>query len=90
MYAYPKLTAAEQLTLPRLIAQAEAILSKFEDSTHQLWHCETVDGPLVLKVCDNNAISSSRFWYGMNELFAADFPKTIGQIHKTHTLLSEK
>ncbi len=90
MYAYPKLTPAEQLTLPRLIDEAEAMQTKFEDSTHQLWHCETVDGPTILKVCDHDVVSTSSFWYGMNELFGANFPNSIGQIHKTHTLLSEK
>lgn len=90
MHTYPLLTPAEQLTLPRLIAQSEVIHSKFEDSTHRLWRCETVDGPVILKVCDHDAIAKSSFWYGMNHLFGIDFPNSLGDICKTHTLLSEK
>lgn len=90
MHTYPLLTPAEQLTLPRLIAQPEVIHSKFEDSTHQLWRCETVDGLMVLKVCHHDAIAKSSFWYGMNHLFGLDFPNSLGEIGKTHALLSEK
>lgn len=89
MYTYPLLTSAEQLKLPRLIAQPEVIHSKFEDSTHRLWRCETEDGPMVLKVCDHDAIAKSSFWYGMNQLFGVDFPNSLGHIYKTQTLLSE-
>lgn len=89
MHTYPLLTSAEQLKLPRLIAQPEVIHSKFEDSTHRLWRCETEDGTMVLKVCDHDAIAKSSFWYGMNQLFGVDFPDSLGHIYKTHTLLSE-
>lgn len=90
MHTYPLLTPAEQLSLPQLIAQPEVIHRKFEDSTHQIWRCETVDGPMVLKVCHYDAIAKSNFWIGMNHLFGLDFPNSLGQICKTHTLLSEK
>jgi hypothetical protein len=90
MYAYPQLTPEEQLTLPRLIAGPQVMQSKFEDSTHRLWYCKTEDGPMVLKVCHQDAITKSNFWLGMNQLFGLDFPNSLGQIINTYTLLSEK
>ncbi|MFV1922073.1 MAG: hypothetical protein ACMZ63_05680 [Methylotenera sp.] len=88
MHTYPLLKPAEQLMLPRLIAQPEVIHSKFEDSTHRLWYCETVDGAMVLKVCDHHAIAKSTFWQGANNLFGAGFPLCLGDISQTYTFLA--
>jgi len=63
---------------------------KFEDSTHQLWHCETTDGSMVLKLCNHQTIQTSLFWQGMNSLFAVDFPNSLGQIEQIHQFLSEQ
>jgi aminoglycoside phosphotransferase (APT) family kinase protein len=62
--------------------------SQFEDSTHQLWHCETVDGPMVLKVCGTNNIQKSVFWQGMNSLFNAGFPESLGDIQSIYHYLN--
>jgi len=84
MFTYPQLTLAEQASLPKLIAQANAIPNKFEDSTHQLFDCQTANGAMVLKVCNTPTIAKSHFWLGTNHLFAADFPNSLGNIHLTH------
>jgi hypothetical protein len=87
MFTYPQLTPLEQASLPKLIAQPSAIPNKFEDSTHQLFYCQTADGEMVLKVCNQTNIGKSHFWLGANRLFAADFPNSLGTIHLTHNFL---
>ncbi|WP_229007553.1 hypothetical protein [Methylophilus sp. Leaf408] len=89
MFTYPQLTPLEQASLPKLIAQPSAIPNKFEDSTHQLFYCQTADGEMVLKVCNQTNIGKSHFWLGANRLFAADFPKSLGNIHLTHNFLEK-
>lgn len=90
MYTYPTLTSAEKSALPILVTAPEVIQSKFVDSTHRLWNCQTSDGPMVLKVCNHDAIAKSSFWDGMNHLFGVDFPNSLDQITKTHALLADK
>ncbi|KKM25440.1 hypothetical protein LCGC14_1594930 [marine sediment metagenome] len=65
------------------------MVAKFEDSSHQLWHCETVDGPMVLKLCNHQTVETSTFWRGMNQLFAINFPASLAYIDKTHDFVSE-
>ena len=89
MFTYPQLTASEQASLPKLIAKPSAIPNKFEDSTHQLFYCQTVDGEMVLKVCNRASIAKSHFWSGANHLFAADFPNSLKDIHVTHHFLEK-
>lgn len=72
-----------------LITTARPIPAKFEDSTHQLWQCETVDGPMVLKCCNHQTIQNSTFWQGMNQLFDMNFPASLDHIGKTHHFLNE-
>ena len=52
----------------------------FEDSTHQLWRCDTVDGPMILKVCNQENVKESAFWRGINKLFNANFPGSLQHI----------
>lgn len=89
MFTYPKLTSSEQASFPKLIAPPSAIPNKFEDSTHQLFYCQTTDGAMVLKVCNAATIEKSAFWRGANHLFAADFPNSLGDIHLTHHFLAK-
>ena len=89
MFNYPKLSLTEQAGLPRLIAPPTAMPSKFEDSTHQLWHCQTVQGEMVLKVCNQQNITQSTFWLGLNHLFGADFPNSLANIANTHEFLTQ-
>ncbi len=89
MFTYPLLTPFEQADLPQLIASPSAMPNKFEDSTHQLMFCQTVDGDMVLKVCNDATIAGSPFWLGMNHLFAADFPNSLGKLHLTHEFLAQ-
>ena len=88
MHTYPLLTALEQAALPKLMAAPILLPSKFDDSTHQIWLCETLDGRMVLKVCNQAAVAKSGFWLGVNHLFGADFPNSLGQIQQTHALLN--
>lgn len=90
MLTYPSLTANEQLALPALVAEPKVMQRKFHDSTHQLWHCETKDGAMVLKVCDHHAIAQSGFWQILNLLFEADFPNNLQQADKTYSYLAKK
>jgi hypothetical protein len=62
---------------PTLKQTAQPLPVLFEDSTHQLWYCDTVDGPMVLKVCNQENIQQSSFWRGMNKLFKANFPDNL-------------
>lgn len=89
MYTYPQLSASEQASLPKLIEPADAIPNKFADSTHQLFACRTVDGDMVLKVCNAASIAHSTFWQGANHLFGTDFPNSLGHIHLTHDFLQQ-
>lgn len=89
MFTYPQLTVSEQASLPKLLAHPSAMPNKFEDSTHQLFYCQTIDGEMVLKVCNQATIAKSHFWSGVNHLFAADFPNSLGAIHDTHHFLQK-
>jgi len=86
---YPVLTDIQQDELPALTKPAQTMSAKFEDSTHQLWHCETVKGSKILKVCNHDNIKGSSFWQGMNNLFDARFPDSLGHIEQIYRLLSE-
>jgi hypothetical protein len=89
MLIYPQLTDAEQANLPKLLATPIAIPSKFNDSTHQVWHCQTSDGEMVLKVCNPTTIAQSIFWLGLNHLFGVNFPNSLGYIQSTHAFLNQ-
>jgi hypothetical protein len=80
LVAYPQLSKQQQKKCPKLRQAAIALPVLFEDSTHQLWHCKTVEGPMILKVCNQKNVESSPFWHGMNSLFNADFPTSLSNI----------
>ena len=90
MHTYPLLTPLEQDNLPALIAVPSLLPSNFADSTHQVFLCETVNGPMVLKVCDEGSVTQSGFWQGLNHLFLADFPNSLAQIDRIHDLLAKQ
>lgn len=90
MYVYPSLTSAQQADLPQLIAATKHMPAKFYDSTHQLYLCDTVAGKMVLKVCNQAVVERSGFWRGVNHLFGADFPASLGQAQRTRALLINK
>lgn len=90
MVNYPGLNQQQQRDLPALLKPASPFEAKFEDSTHQLWHCETVDGPMVLKLCNQQTVANSIFWQGMNGLFAADFPTSLADIDKVYHFVGEQ
>jgi hypothetical protein len=77
---YPNLTPSQQKDLPALIQPASMMAAKFEDSTHQLWQCQTIDGPMMLKVCNQQIVAASSFWQGMNSLFALSFPACLADM----------
>lgn len=80
MVAYPVLTPEQQASLPKLLAPTTQVVAKFDDSTHRLWRCETAQGSLMLKVCNQDNIDKSPFWHGMNQLFDSDFPAALASI----------
>lgn len=85
--SYPGLSSAQQKNLPDLI-QATALPMMYSDSTHQLWDCETVQGPLFLKICNSDNVSQSIFWQGMMRLFALNLPQQLGEFEQVYTFLS--
>lgn len=90
MVAYPHLSSEQQQDLPELI-KATALPVMYEDSTHQLWQCDTSQGQLILKICRKNNIDKSIFWQGMANLFDVYLPRQLGefdQVYKTLTRLS--
>jgi len=61
----------------------------YDDSTHQLWHCETVDGQMILKLCDNRSVQSSPFWQGMEQLFNVELPVHLGEFDSVYQTITE-
>lgn len=89
MFYYPLLTPLEQADLPKLVAEPRAMPNKFADSTHQLWQCQTSEGEMVLKVCNDATVARSSFWLGVNHLFGLDFPNSLGEINFSHDFLTQ-
>jgi len=85
---YPGLSPAQQINLPELI-QATALPMMYSDSTHQLWDCETTQGPLIVKVCNSANVTQSIFWQGMERLFAVNLPGQLGKFEQVFTSLAE-
>ena len=55
------------------------INNQFEDSTNQLWLCESEQTPArVLKVCSWAGVMDSDFWVGMQSLFGLNYPQVMG------------
>ncbi len=88
MVSYPKLSKEQQITLPELI-RATPLPSLYDDSTHQLWDCETKQGDLILKVCNKRNVKQSSFWQGMNTLFAVDLTKQLGEFQSVYTKVAK-
>ncbi|MDO8827126.1 phosphotransferase [Methylophaga sp.] len=88
MVKYPSLSEQQQQNLPALLKPASRIPAQFSDSSHQLWFCDTVDGPMVLKLCDHANIQQSNFWRGMNSLFVIDFPASLANITTVYQQIS--
>ncbi|MFW5450136.1 MAG: phosphotransferase [Methylophagaceae bacterium] len=88
MVKYPLLSLAQQQHLPELL-QANPLPKMFDDSTHQLWHCDTVEGEFMLKVCDGNAVTGSTFWQGMSLLFDVQLPAQLGEFERVYDLVRQ-
>ncbi len=85
---YPSLSKVQQQNLPKLI-KATPLPKMFDDSTHQLWDCETKQDALILKVCNSESVLSSSFWQGMKYLFNVDLPKQLGEFENVYKVLSK-
>ncbi|MDT8310227.1 MAG: hypothetical protein RQ732_02160 [Methylophaga sp.] len=88
MVAYPALSQHQQRKLPTLLKSATPVAAEFDDSSHQIWFCETDVGPLVLKVADRPVIRCSAFWQGVNRLFALNFPASLADTVSVQQFLS--
>jgi len=88
MALYPVLTQEQQRGLPKLIEPVTQFRTRFSDSTHTVWLCETLNGRMVLKTCNLDTIASSPFWQGMNQLFACDFPASLERIALIHDFIA--
>ncbi len=87
-FCYPCLSATQQQNFPKLI-QATPLPKMFDDSTYQLWHCDTVEGEFMLKVCDGNAVANSTFWQGMSLLFDVQLPAQLAEFKGVYDLISQ-
>ncbi|NQY27203.1 MAG: hypothetical protein HRT92_08495 [Piscirickettsiaceae bacterium] len=88
MGLYPSLSDEQQRSLPKLI-KATAQAAMFEDSTHQLWRCDTVAGEMMLKLCNTENVRSSSFWQGMALLFKVDLPRQLGEFSQVYQQISD-
>jgi hypothetical protein len=88
LVSYPLLSLAQQQNLPALI-KATPLPTLFEDSTHQLWQCETIDGEMILKICDTQHIQHSSFWQGMSLLFDVQLPAQLGEFNLVYDLIRQ-
>ncbi|MCF6262986.1 MAG: phosphotransferase [Xanthomonadales bacterium] len=84
---YPGLSKSQQQQLPELI-RATALPAMFSDSTHQLWDCETLDGSLIVKICQQENITHSAFWQAMESLFGVNLPAQLGGFAAVYKTLS--
>lgn len=90
MVSYPVLTPQQQKGLPALIKPAQKLPQQFEDSSHQVWVCQTADENLVLKTCNHDSIRHSVFWQGMERLFDIGFPQSLGESQQTYQFIAEQ
>lgn len=88
MVDYPALSQHQQRKLPTLLKPATPVAAQFDDSSHQLWFCQTSIGALVLKVADKPVIRCSSFWQGVNRLFALNFPASLADTTGVQQFLS--
>jgi hypothetical protein len=84
--ATPFAGLANQSQLPALI-HAEKMVPMFDDSTHELWRCETQQGSLILKRCSRQQLNSSPFWQVMQHLFELDLPSAFERYPQLHASL---
>ena len=87
LVSYPCLSANQQQNLPELI-QAKALPKMYEDSTHQLWDCDTDQGSIILKICNDDNVADSTFWQGMSLLFDVDLANQLGEFRPVYDMLS--
>lgn len=74
---------------PTLI-DAVLMPAMFDDSTHQLWQCQTVDGPLVLKVCESESLASSPTWQVMESLFDFSLADELSHAKGIRRIINEQ
>ena len=79
---------SELAELPALIA-AEALPLPFEDSTHQLWRCQTSDGEMVLKLCQQDRVDKSPTWQVIKQLFDFDLSEELSQFDKVQQIIEQ-
>lgn len=89
MPSYPKLSLKQQRDLP-VVGKVTPWPSLYEDSTHQLWHCDTVEGEMMLKVCRSKNVDSSTFWRGMCYLFDTQLPIQLGDYKMAYHAIAEQ
>lgn len=79
---------AQRDNLPELYS-AEAVPAMFEDSTHQIWRCETADGSMMLKICQHKKLALSACWQAIEQLFGRYLPDDLGGIDAIQQQLAQ-
>lgn len=82
------MSLGQQQKLPELI-QAQALPMQYDDSTHQLWDCDTKQGALILKVCNRYTVAQSTFWQAMLHLFDVDLPTQLNKHQQLYKKIAE-
>lgn len=61
----------------------------FEDSTHQLWRCNTSDGPMMLKICQQPRLEKSGCWQIIENLFGRYLPRDLANIDTIQSTIEQ-
>lgn len=77
--AVPFMLFSQDDALPELHS-VKAIPAMYEDSTHQIWRCETADGSMMLKICQQKNVEQSSCWRVIEQLFGRYLPVELGRV----------
>jgi hypothetical protein len=86
--AHPIQLFSSRSALPTL-HEAERLPAMFEDSTHQLWRCETSDGPMMLKICQQRMQDKSGCWQIIENLFGRYLPRDLANIDAIQSTIEQ-
>ncbi len=76
-------------SLPEL-HHAQRLPAMFEDSTHQLWRCDTTGGAMMLKVCQQSMFETSGCWQVIDNLFGLYLPRHLANINHIQDTLEQQ
>lgn len=75
-------------SLPELL-YAQRLPAMFEDSTHQVWRCETSNGLMMLKICQQSMLETSGCWQVITQLFGRYLPRDMACIDDIQAIIEQ-